>query len=544
MDEVDKPPKPVTVMTLRRSSPSYQHHTTASVAPWKSERIAFEQAGRVVQVIEPNEMVTGVGVGRVGVPLARLNDEQFRIAVDAAKADLAVAERRREANLISIEQRLPSRIRTAEAELGLAQRELDRAQKLSRSNALSGSELDTARTRASTAQLQVDSATAELAQANAEQLALDAQVQQANQRLAEAKRNLRNTTLYSSFPGQVTQIHAVPGTYVKEGDPIVTVQMVDPMLVEFEVTAANSRRYQRGDTLGVTVTSRDGVQRRVTGMVYTVDSIADANTRTFTIALLVRNQQQSSLGENDSSDAKAKTKDIFPLNIGPIVTGDQRLLVEQRSIHRIGDEAFVWKVTNRSWNQLSDTQNRELSVQRLKVNVTSDVIPFLGTWNFVAIEFADPSSINLTEDLITGQLLSLDGSELSPNELAGWQTACVLLEQTRWMIRAGDTVRVALIPDSSNIGFYIPMKAVRQENGETFVHVVDDSQTQPTAKRVLVDVTDEDSMDEDSLILCVEPIEPDALTEGARVIVRGTHYVDDGDRVRVVPTQPASVVAQ
>ncbi|MEP2309848.1 efflux RND transporter periplasmic adaptor subunit [Rhodopirellula bahusiensis] len=531
-------------MTLRQSSPSYQHHTTASVAPWKAERIAFEQAGRVVQVIEPNEMVTGIGNGRVGVPLARLNDEQFQIAVDAAEADAAVAQRRRDANLIAIERRLPSRIRTAEAELQLAERELARAQKLSRSNAMSGSELDTTRTRASTAQLQVDGATAELAQADAEQLALDAQVQQANQRLAEAKRNLRNTTLYSSFPGQVAEVHAVPGTYVKEGDPIVTVQMVDPMMVEFEVTAANSRRYQRGDTLGVTVTRRDGVQRQVTGMVYTVDSIADANTRTFTVSLHVRNQQESSVELSESNASKLKTKDIFPLNIGPIVTGDRRLLVEQRCIHRIGDEAFVWKVTNRAWSQLSDTMNRDLNVQRLKVNLLSDVIPFLGTWNFVAIEFADPSAIDLEDDLITSQLLTLDGNQIRPEVLSRWESGSVVLEQTRWMLRSGDTVRVALIPDNSNVGFYVPMKAVRKEDGANFVHVLDDTQAEPTAKRVQVRVTAEDTVADDSLILCIEPVQADELVDGSNVVVRGTHYVDDGDRVRGVPTPQASAVTQ
>ena len=116
----------------------------------------------------------------------------------------------------------------------------------------------TTRTRSATARLRVASAKAELAQANADQLALNAQVQQAAQRIAEAERNLKNTVLYSSFPGQVAEIHAVPGTYVKEGDPIVTIQMVDPMLVEFEVTAKDSCRYHRGDTLSVSVEGGDG----------------------------------------------------------------------------------------------------------------------------------------------------------------------------------------------------------------------------------------------------------------------------------------------
>jgi multidrug efflux pump subunit AcrA (membrane-fusion protein) len=404
--------------------------------------------------------------------------------------------------------------------------------------------------------LQVDSAEAELAQAKAEQLALDAQVQQANQRLAEAKRNLNNTALFSSFPGQVTEIHAVPGTYVKEGDPIVTVQMVDPMLVEFEVTAANSRRYQRGDALGVSIQTPDGQQRELTGMVYTVDTIADVNTRTFTVSLHVRNESESGASGTLGRDNMATTANIFPLNLGPIVTGDQRLLVERNAIHKMGDEDFVWKVTNRSWSQLSYSKNRELTVERLKVKMTSDVIPFLGTWNFVAIEFEDPSKVDLNQDLITDKLTFPHNDSAPPTDLSTWTGDRVLLEQTRWMLRAGDTVSVALIPESSSKGFYVPMKAVRRENGKTFIHVVDDQDPQPVAsstktkvsaatnqrvaKRVFVNVTADDSVAGDTLMLRIEPVTIDQLKDGDQVVVGGTHYLDEGDRVRVVPGQRAS----
>lgn len=548
---VAKPPKPVSTIGLERSSPSFQHHTTASVAPWKSEKIGFEQPGRVVQVIEPSEMVKGLGNQEGGVPLARLDDEQFRIAVDAAKADAAVTERRRDSNLIAIEQRLPTVIETAEAELELAKNELARAERLK--NSISKSEFDTVRTRASTATLRVASAKSELAQANAEQLALDAQVQQARQRLAEAERNLKNTILFSSFPGQVAEVHAVPGTYVKEGDPIVTVQMVDPMLVEFEVTADNSRLYRRGDTLGVTVTNRDGTQQILSGMVYTVDTLADSNTRTFTVSLHVRNKTENDVSESSLSGDIARTKDIFPLNIGPIVTGDHRLLVEQNSIHKIDGESFVWKITNREWSKISDAEDRELVVQRLKVKVTSEVIPFLGSWNFVAIEFEDPSAVDLEQDLITGKLFfkNNDG-KAADHSLKNWNGDRVLIEQTRWMLRAGDTVRVAMIPESSAKGFYVPMKAVRRENGKTFIHVVDsvesrDSKSQPgqsqagaNSRRVFVKVTSDDSVSDESLMLCIEPFDKDQLQEGTQVVVGGTHYLDDGDPVRIVQQQRES----
>lgn len=537
---VSKPPKTVSTMILERSSPFSQYHTTASVAPWKAERIGFELAGRVIQVIEPSEMIVAATNTSNGTALAHLDDERFLIALDAAKADAAVIQRRRDANLIAIDQRLPTAIKTAEAELELAESQLARAVKLSSSSSVSRSEVDTARTRASTSRLRIDSTKAELAQARAEQLALDAQVQQAAQRLAEAQRNLRNTVLYSSFPGQIAEVHAVPGTYVKEGEPIVTVQMVDPMLVEFEVTASDSRRYQRGDTLGVTVTDRDGQQQVLTGMVYTVDTIADINTRTFTVSLHIRNHQVIESINSDSAGVVARTKDIFPVNLGPIVTGNTRLLVEQSAIHRIGGEDYVWKITNRNWRQLSHDEDRELTVQRLKVKVTSEVIPFLGTWNFIAVEFEDSSAIDLEQDLVTGRLRIASDEALGATTLENWSGDRVLLEQTRWLLRAGDTVRVALFPESSAEGFYVPMKAVCRESGRTFVHVVDESGDVPAAKRVMVQVTQEDSASDNSLLLRIEPATSGELAFGSQVVVAGTHYVNDGDHLRIVQPRRGS----
>ncbi|MDA8744829.1 HlyD family efflux transporter periplasmic adaptor subunit [Rubripirellula amarantea] len=228
--------------------------------PWKSEQIGFEVAGRVAEVIEPNELVTPQ-IGSEAdertpdaTPLARLDDEELRIAVESALASVEVAKLNRDANLVTIEQQLPAQIESAKAEADLADIELSRASELSRQNAISRSELDAARTNAATTKSRLASSNAELAQAKARQLALEAQILQARQQLSEAQRSLRNAVLFSPFPGQVSQIHAVPGTYVKEGDPVATVQMMDPMTIEFEVTARDSRRYRRGDMLPVQVT--------------------------------------------------------------------------------------------------------------------------------------------------------------------------------------------------------------------------------------------------------------------------------------------------
>lgn len=528
-----KPPRPVSTMTLRRSSPSFARHTSATVAPWKAERIGFEQNGRVVEVIEPNEKVIARSLGtesQNGTVLARLDDERLRIALQTAKADLEVSQRQMETNRVAIEQRLPAGIEAAQAEMLLSQRELGRAKKLA--GAISQSEQDTIRTRASTARLQVESAKAELAQAEAQQLALEAQKGQAQQRISEVERNLRNTVLYSSFPGQVAEVHAVPGTFAEAGTPIVTVLMMDPMVVEFEVTAEASRRYQRGDSLNVSIADQRGGQRLLTGMVYTVDSVADPSTRTFTVTLHVRNQKESK-HERALETTIARTHSISPLNVGPMVTGDDRLLVDQDAIHTIDGRQYIWRITNRATDQASSAIDRVLKVQRLEVRTVSESIPFLGKWNFVAIEFADPSKVDIQRDLITGRLFfnSVTSDSMSLQEWTGNE---VLLEDLQWMLRAGDIVRVSLHPENSTEGFYVPMKAIRRENEQSFVHVLDTSKSESVVRRIRINASNRSAASDKSLQLSIESIEPDALKDGMQVIIGGTHFLNDGDRVRVI----------
>ncbi|WP_218922356.1 HlyD family secretion protein [Fuerstiella marisgermanici] len=174
--------------------------------PWKSEQIGFEVAGRVAEVIEPNEFVTPQ-IGSEAdertpgaTPLARLDAEELKIAVESAEASVEVAKLNRDANLVTIEQQLPAQIESAKAEAELADIELSRALKLSKQSAISRSELDAARTNAATMKSRLASSNAELAQAKARQLALEAQILQARQQLSEAQRSLRNAVLFRPFP--------------------------------------------------------------------------------------------------------------------------------------------------------------------------------------------------------------------------------------------------------------------------------------------------------------------------------------------------------
>jgi multidrug resistance efflux pump len=84
---------------------------------------------------------------------------------------------------------------------------------------------------------------------------LKSAVLQANQSLRDAQRNLEDCTLYSSFRGQVAEVSVVPGSVVKAGEPVVTLQMMDPIKIEMEVSAQQSRRLRRTDVHPVHVTT-------------------------------------------------------------------------------------------------------------------------------------------------------------------------------------------------------------------------------------------------------------------------------------------------
>jgi hypothetical protein len=56
----------------------------------------------------------------------------------------------------------------------------------------------------------------------------------------------------------------------------------------------------------------------------------------------------------------------------------------------------------------------------------------------------------------------------------------------------------------------------------------------------MVTVTSDDSVSDENLMLCIEPLTAGQLQDGTQVVVGGTHYLDDGDHVRIVPQQRAS----
>ena len=94
--------------------------------------------------------------------------------------------------------------------------------------------------------------------------------------------------MHSPFDGQISRVHVIPGGYVERGQPVVTVQMMDPMKVQVAVSPDTDRQVNYNDLVKVYV---DGENEPLNGWVWNKDAVADASTRTFMVTLLVRNRE-------------------------------------------------------------------------------------------------------------------------------------------------------------------------------------------------------------------------------------------------------------
>ena len=97
------------------------------------------------------------------------------------------------------------------------------------------------------------------------------------------------------------------------------------------------------------------------------------------------------------------------------------------------------------------------------------------------------------------------------------------------MLRPGDLVNVNLNQETSEPGFFVPVEAIYEDLGSTFVFVVDGS----IARKTLVKAILPTDLDQGSSIR-IEPTQPGGIGEGTQIVVGGVHYLKDGDAIRIV----------
>ncbi|WP_442508989.1 efflux RND transporter periplasmic adaptor subunit [Novipirellula sp. SH528] len=531
MEFVDKAAQPVTVMTLVKAMPPSSFRASGSVKSWKTEDLGFEVSGRLEWVLEPGLDVDGRIVDpdgkpiQSGTPLAQIETAQYDIAVESAEADVEVAERKKESIEIRLDEALPVEIESAKADLDLAQTEFQRMKKLNAQQAASQSEFDQAENLVQTRKTALRSLEASEKQARAELKSAASEIRRAQQVLRDAERDLKNTTLYGSYQGQIAEVMVVPGSVVTAGSPVLRLQMSNPIKVEVELSSHQSRQIRQRRNLPASFELPDGTMRHVNAFVYSIAPSADPTTRTFTMTLLLLNEKfRDNLPDSISEDTVARSEDIWPLKLNRMMgTPAEVTLVEEKSIHHDDEGAFVYRVTNA---KLNDVLPKILKVERQRLIENDLRIPFLGNWVFRSVSFLDDDGGNETLSLDTIYIGEL---EKGPSAASDWDGESVVLDAgAQWMLRPGDLVSVDLSSNDAEFGFHVPINAIYEESGETFLFVTQDG----IAKKISVQQKQAENLDAGSVVEIQSP----ELADGMQFIVGGVHYLRDGEEVRIVQT--------
>lgn len=524
-----KSPRPVSVMILEETVPESTYAASGSVKSWKTEEIGFEVPGRVEWVREPGQDIDGRLVDPDGVlvqpgtPLAQIEPARYEIAVAAAEADLEVARLKKESLQIRRDDALPAELKSAEANLELAKIEFGRMTKLNNQNAASKSEYDQAENAVSTSEAAISSIQASIKQAEAELRSAEAEIKRAEQTLEDARRDLANTTLYGSYQGQISEVMAVPGSVVDAGTPVLTLQMTNPITVEVELSAEQSRRIRSRRDLTTKFVLPDGTPHNTLGLVYSIDPSADPTTRTFTMTLLLLNEKfRDNLPASIPADTVARSENVWPLQLNRMMgTPDDVVLVEEDAIVHDDSGAFIYVISNA---KLREPIPSVLKVRPQRLIENDLRIPFLGNWIFRSVTFVNDDGTAADMSRTALYIGKIEDGEAAPSN---WDGESVALDAgSVWMLRPGDLVTVDLANHDLKPGFYVPIETIYRDLDDSFVFTIEDGM----AKRIAVSIRTHGDEGNGSLVEIMSP----ALQSGMTLIVGGVHYLHDGDAVQVV----------
>lgn len=232
-------------MTVGLGAMESGHEFAGEVRAHVESRLGFRVAGKLTaRAVEVGQRV------QAGQLLAQLDPQDYRLAADAARAQVMAAQTQRD----------------------LAAVDYKRFKDLKDQNFISGAELDRREAALKAAQAQLDQAQAQLA----------AQGNQA-----------AYTRLVADAAGVVTAVDAEVGQVVAPGTPVVRVAVDGARDVVFAVPEDKRGQWQIGQTLAVRAWASPTVYQ---GRVREVGAAADPVTRTYTVKLALQGADTPALG--------------------------------------------------------------------------------------------------------------------------------------------------------------------------------------------------------------------------------------------------------
>jgi RND family efflux transporter MFP subunit len=243
-------------------------------------KLGFRVGGKLIQrSVEVGQRVS------VGQLLAQLDPQDYKLAADAGRAQVAAAATNRD----------------------LAAADFKRFKELKDQNFISGAELERRETTLKSAQAQWELAQAQLSS-------------QSNQ--------AAYTRLVADVSGVVTAVEAEPGQVVSAGIPIVRIAQDGPRDVVFSVPEDKVAAIKNGSPAVVRLwpanTTRNAVVREVAAS-------ADPVTRTFVVKVALSAQEAPALGT---------TVSVFPQALAR--TGVQLIKLPTSAFRQEGQSSAVW----------------------------------------------------------------------------------------------------------------------------------------------------------------------------------------------------------
>ncbi len=517
-DQIPEPlARPVSYVTLKLSNPQLDNLVAGSVESWKKELLGFRVAGRVRYVAEDGVTVEGRVLDEDGefithgAVIARLDDERYTTQIREAEARIKSIQGELLAARTEFETSIPNELREVQAEHDRAKREMVRSDKLLQTGSGTQKRADEARAAFGRADALLGQVRSRSTQKQAEIVAIEARIIEAREVLRQAKIDLEDTELFSPYNGQVSKVHVIPGGYVERGQPVVTVQMMDPIKVQVAVSAETDRNVNYNDVIKVYV---DGIEEPFIGWVWNKDAVADASTRTFMVTLLLRNRQDEvDLPADLADQGMHRTRNIWNLESEKL-DGRPPYFLDDEALQQENGQYFVWKVEGLKIADLDSSFDPVFTVRKVNVRLGARRMGFLDSFRYQ--EIADLGGLDPEKDLVAGKL--------PPGVKDGDQ---VYLSRPRWLLRPGTLVRVDMQSGQTPVGLYVPAQAIVKDGENHYVFAVREQPNgEEQAAKVAVKVGASIGVFQG-----IEPVNDGDLAEGMKLIVDGAHYLRDGEAV-------------
>ena len=235
---------------------------------------------------------------RLRLATARDQVEQQKKAVDQAVAALRQSQARlgvKDGETFNIETF--SQVRSTRANLDLAEKELQRAQKLVETGDVSRSTLDLRRSQRDALLGQLDEArsnaavaTKAISTAEAQVASARAGVETAQTQVEQAEKGLTDTIIYAPISGYISERVADPGEYISPSAPntkIATILRTSPLRLRIDVPEQSIGKVARGQ--GISLQTSAYPDRKFAGTVVRILPNLNAAARTLTVEAEVAN---------------------------------------------------------------------------------------------------------------------------------------------------------------------------------------------------------------------------------------------------------------